>query len=259
MKKQLTIIKIGGNVINKPAQLAAVLADFHAIEGAKLLVHGGGRAASQLSKKMGIVPNLINGRRVTDAATLEIVVMVYAGLINKQVVAQLQAIGCPAIGLSGADLNAIQAHKRVVKDIDYGWVGDIDSINHQGIESLLNAGAVPVFCPITHDKQGHLLNTNADTIAATLAAGLAALYQVRLVYCFEKQGVLSEPTDDDSVIPHITKATYQQYKTTGVITAGMIPKMDNAFMALENGTAVVVIGGLNAILDKTVGTKVSLR
>ena len=168
-------------------------------------------------------------------------------------------MNCPAIGLSGADFNVLQSHKRIVKEIDYGWVGDIDAVNSQGIKALIEMGAVPVFCPITHDKQGHLLNTNADTISATLAASLAKLYDVRLVYCFEKQGVLSDPEDDDSVIPAITKQSYQTLRQTGVITEGMIPKIDNAFMAVEGGAVSVVIGGLNAILDEAVGTTVSLE
>jgi acetylglutamate kinase len=207
---KLQIIKIGGNVINDKAKLAAALAEFAKIPTLKILVHGGGRKASELSKQMGIEPTMINGRRVTDEATLEIVTMVYSGLLNTQIVADLQALGCNAMGLNGADLNAIQTHKRVVKDIDFGFVGDVDSCNAELISELIYLGISPVFCAITHDKKGQLLNTNADTIASTLAIALSEYFDVTLTYTFEKPGVLYDANDDNSLIPLIKKADYEQ-------------------------------------------------
>ena len=240
---KLQIIKIGGNVINDKAKLAAALAEFAKIPTLKILVHGGGRKASELSKQMGIEPTMINGRRVTDEATLEIVTMVYSGLLNTQIVADLQALGCNAMGLNGADLNAIQTHKRVVKDIDFGFVGDVDSCNAELISELIYLGISPVFCAITHDKKGQLLNTNADTIASTLAIALSEYFDVTLTYTFEKPGVLYDANDDNSLIPLIKKADYEQLKTDKIIFEGMIPKIDNAFLALEKGVELVEIGG----------------
>ncbi|MFK7937117.1 MAG: acetylglutamate kinase [Saprospiraceae bacterium] len=239
----LTILKIGGNVIENDAELRAVLQGFTQIEGHKILVHGGGRRATEMLPQLGIEPKMINGRRITDAATLEVVTMVYAGLINKKIVSLLQSFSNQAIGLSGADLNTIQSHKRIVRDIDYGFAGDIDYVNTEAIRGLLEMNATPVFCAITHDKQGQLLNTNADTIAATLAGSLAEFYDTTLMYCFEKNGVLSEPENDDSVIRVINEMTYQSYKQSGIISAGMIPKMDNAFFALSKGVKEVQICG----------------
>lgn len=240
---KLQIIKIGGNVINDKAKLAAALAEFAKIPTLKILVHGGGRKASELSKQMGIEPTMINGRRVTDEATLEIVTMVYSGLLNTQIVADLQALGCNAMGLNGADLNSIQTHKRVVKDIDFGFVGDVDSCNAELISELIYLGISPVFCAITHDKKGQLLNTNADTIASTLAIALSEYFDVTLTYTFEKPGVLYDANDDNSLIPLIKKADYEQLKTDKIIFEGMIPKIDNAFLALEKGVELVEIGG----------------
>ncbi|MEM1121383.1 MAG: acetylglutamate kinase [Bacteroidota bacterium] len=256
MKKKLTVVKIGGNVINDKVLLAKVLADFAAIEEAKILVHGGGKKASALMRQMGMQPKMIEGRRITDAATLEVVTMVYAGLINKKVVADLQAIGCNAIGLTGADLNSIQSHKRIVKDIDYGFVGDIDHISAGNISKLLIADFIPVFCAITHDKNGQLLNTNADSIASRLAVGVSDLFEVTLVLCFEKDGVLSDSEDDTSVIPTLTHDQFQAYKQSGVIYEGMIPKVEGAFYALQNGVANVFIAGTSALAENgKVGTK----
>lgn len=247
MKEKLTVVKIGGNVINDEALLSKILADFTALKEAKILVHGGGKRASALMRQMGMLPNLVEGRRITDAATLEVVTMVYAGLINKKIVADLQAIGENAIGLTGADLNSIQSHKRIVKTIDYGFVGDIDHIGTDNIAKLIDVDFTPVFCAITHDKQGQLLNTNADSIASRIAVGMSDLYDVQLILCFEKDGVLSDANDDTSVIPQLTYPQFQEYKASGIIYEGMIPKMDGAFYALQNGVQEVFVAGTNAL------------
>ena len=259
MKSPLTILKIGGNIINKEPILAKVLQDFANLPEKKILIHGGGRRASEMMRSLGIEPTIIDGRRVTDAATLEIVTMIYAGLINKNIVAKLQAINCNAIGLSGADLNTIQSHKRVIKEIDYGFVGDIDAVNGLAISQLLQSGFVPAFCAITHDKKGQLLNTNADSIASTIAAAMSRYFQTKLVLCFEKDGVLSDPTDDASVIPSINSDQFKKYKATGVISDGMIPKMEGAFFAMQNGVENVYIAGIHALENTTIkGTKLCL-
>lgn len=249
MKEQLTVVKIGGNVINDEALLSKVLKDFAALKERKILIHGGGKRASALMRQMGMQPNLVEGRRITDAATLEVVTMVYAGLINKKVVADLQAIGENAIGLTGADLNAIQSHKRIVKEIDYGFVGDIDKIESTNISKLLGADFTPVFCAITHDKQGQLLNTNADSIASRVAVGMSELFEVTLILCFEKDGVLRDANDDTSVIPRLEYEQFQAYKKSGIIYEGMIPKMEGAFYALQNGVANVFIAGTTALAE----------
>lgn len=246
---QLTLVKIGGNVINDEEKLNKFLQDFAKIEGYKLLVHGGGKVASTISKKLGVEPNLIDGRRITDAATLEIVTMVYAGLINKQIVAKLQAADCPSIGLSGADGNLIRAHKRKHSSIDYGFVGDIDKVDKNVVLTLLEEGFVPIVCALTHDKKGNMLNTNADTIANALAIAMCKKMQVQLYYIFEKDGVLSNPLDDESVISQLNQEDYKIHKTAGVISDGMIPKLDNAFGALEKGVNKVVIGSPKLIAD----------
>lgn len=259
MQERLTIVKIGGNIINNEPVLQQVLQDFKNLPEKKILIHGGGRKASELMRKMGMQPTMIDGRRVTDAATLEIVTMVYAGLINKQVVAKLQAMDCNALGMSGADANAIQSHKRIVKEIDYGWVGDIDVVGGKNICQLLIAGFVPVFCAITHDKTGQLLNTNADSIASTVAAAMSAYFSTQLILCFEKDGVLSDPNDDASVIASITAEEFEIHKSTGVISAGMIPKMEGAFFALQNGVEQVYIAGIHALANPVKkGTKLCL-
>ena len=250
MKKQLKIIKIGGNVINSSEQLDAFVHDFAKLEGLKILVHGGGRKATEIADALGLEPKMIGGRRITDEANLDIVTMVYAGLINKKIVAKLQNSGCNALGLSGADANVIRAHKRVVKDIDYGFAGDIDQVECQTISLFLNSGLVPVFSAITHDAQGQLLNTNADTIAAELAKGLSHDFEVELVYCFEKKGVLQQVEDDDSVIEQIDKNKYEYLKESGVITEGMLPKMENCFDALQAGVYKVHIGNASLLSNK---------
>jgi len=244
----MTILKIGGNVLNKPTALADALDYFATLEESAILVHGGGRKASEVITEMGREPKMTDGRRITDAPTLEIVTMVYAGLINKQVVADLQARGCNAIGLSGADGNAILAEKRPVKTIDYGFAGDVLGANAALLKTLLAAGLRPVLCPITHDGRGQLLNTNADTIANETAIALArAGESVSLRYCFEFPGVMRDVKDMDSRIPTLTPETYAAYKADGTIAGGMIPKLDNAFAAVAAGVGEVVIGDLAAL------------
>jgi acetylglutamate kinase len=243
----IRILKIGGKIMEDIPNRQKVLASFAGWDGAKILVHGGGNRASELSKKLNIEPNVHEGRRITDAATLEIVTMVYAGLSNKTIVSELQSFGCNALGLSGADLNSIQAKKRTVKNIDYGFVGDIEQINTIMLTQLIALGITPIFCAITHDLQGQLLNTNADTIAAQLAIALSVFFQVQLIYSFEKPGVLSDTNNLSSVIPTITPMLYQQHKSSGIIFAGMIPKLDNAFAAIEQGVHEVVIGGTDPL------------
>lgn len=245
--KKLHVIKIGGNIINNPEILAEVLADVAQLSGLKILVHGGGRKASEVLQNMGIAPKMIDGRRITDKATLEVVTMVYAGLINKNIVAQLQALNCMAVGLTGADLNSIQAHKRLVKTIDFGFVGDVDEVNAEAIRALLEVDFTPVFSPITHDKQGQLLNTNADTIAAALAAGLSKYYEVTLRFCFEKVGVLLDVNDENSAIRLLDKAEYERCKAEKLIFDGMLPKIDNAFEALNKGVQNVFICSTKAL------------
>lgn len=256
--QELNIIKIGGNILDKPTQLYRFLSDFASLPGAKILVHGGGKIASTIGQRLGIMPKYVEGRRITDAETLELVIMVYGGLINKQVVAQLQALHCNAMGLSGADANTILASKRPVREIDYGFAGDVAgnrSINAEVLHGLLELDITPVFAPLTHDGDGNLLNTNADTIASVLATALASLYQVKLIYCFEKKGVLQDAADDYSVIPKIDKAKFMGLKETGVVTAGMIPKLDNAFAALGQGVHAVQIGDAAEINDIVAGGK----
>ncbi|KUG07924.1 acetylglutamate kinase [Solirubrum puertoriconensis] len=243
MKETLKLFKIGGGVLDDDAQLHRFVQAFAQVPGRKILVHGGGKGASQMLSDLGIAPQMVQGRRITDAATLDVVTMFYAGKTNKQLVALLQASGVNALGLSGADGNVIRAVKRPVKDIDYGFVGDLpaNSVDAATLHTLIQAELTPVLCAITHDGHGQLLNTNADTIASTVARALAGRYEVELHYCFEKNGVLLDVNDDNSVIPQIVPAQYQQLKADGVIAAGMIPKLDNAFAALEAGVEKVVI------------------
>ncbi len=252
--EKLFVVKIGGNIIDDDAKLAAFLISFAAIQGKKILVHGGGKLATRLAEDMKVPQQMIDGRRITDAETLKIVTMVYAGYINKNIVAQLQARGANAIGLSGADGNAIQAHKRVHPTLDYGFVGDVDSINVPLLKTLLNQELAIVLAPITHDKQGLLLNTNADTIAQETAKGLSQHYDVQLIYSFEKSGVLLDANDDSTVINAITPAYYQQLKNEQKIFAGMIPKLDNAFAALNSGVKKVIIGKAEQLQQLIAGT-----
>lgn len=239
---ELSIIKIGGNIIDDEAKLAAFLDSFAAIKGKKILVHGGGKLATKVAEGLGIQQQLVDGRRITDAETLKIVTMVYTGTINKGIVAGLQARGCDAIGLSGADGNAILAHKRIHPTLDYGYVGDVDAVNTSLLTSLLFLDKTLVFAPITHDGKGQLLNTNADTIAQEIARGLSATFEVSLIYSFEKSGVLLDAADDRSVITRLNPSYYQELKQNQVIFAGMIPKLDNAFAALRSGVVKVIIG-----------------
>ncbi len=244
VEKVLYVIKIGGNVIDNSENLHRFLKDFTALPGFKVLVHGGGKVATQLSETLGIEPKLVDGRRITDIETLRIVTMVYGGLINKNIVAQLQRYGTNAIGLTGADGDFIRAKKRPVKTIDYGFVGDLDdkSVRTQNLAGLLEAGFTPVFCALTHDGGGQLLNTNADTIASVLAVALAKVYKTTLVYCFEKKGVLKDISDEGSLIREIDPESYEELKKLQVIHSGMLPKLDNAFSAIACGVSGVVIG-----------------
>jgi acetylglutamate kinase len=254
---QLIIIKIGGNVVDNPSVLSKALDDFAQIPQRKILVHGGGKIADVLLKKLNIEPQKIEGRRITDEATLDVVTMVYAGLINKKIVAQLQARGCNAMGLTGADLNAILAHKRTKGNVDYGFAGDIDAVNTEGVAALLGIAQTLVFAPITHDKKGQLLNTNADTIASTLAVSLSSKFKTTLKYVFEKKGVLKDINDENSVIANINFDAFQKGKSDGTFFEGMIPKLDNAFDAMKNGVQSVVICGIEGI-NEDIGTTLSL-
>jgi acetylglutamate kinase len=239
---RVTLIKIGGNIIDNPSELEKFLTDFSKIEGHKVLIHGGGKSATKMAESIGLVPQMIDGRRITDAAMLDVVVMIYAGQINKNIVAQLQAKNNNAIGFSGADGNLIQSTKRNHPTIDYGFVGDVKQVNTSLLATLLENNIVPVFCAITHDKNGQLLNTNADTIASELAIALSENFDVTLTYCFEKQGVLSDSEDDDSVITEINAELYEKLKAEKVIHSGMIPKLDNCFNSLSKGVQTIKIG-----------------
>lgn len=242
MMEKITVIKVGGAVVEDEAQLTQLLQDFSAIEGRKVLVHGGGRRATKVAGQLGIETQMVNGRRITDASMLEVVTMVYGGLVNKNVVARLQAQGIDALGLTGADIDVIRSHKRPLKNgIDYGFVGDVDRADGDKLHTLIEAGIVPVMAPLTHDGMGNILNTNADTIAGETAKALAKHYDVTLVFCFEKKGVLSNPDDDRSVIPTITRADFDRYVADGTISGGMIPKIENAFNAIDAGVGRVVI------------------
>ncbi|MCG9792781.1 acetylglutamate kinase [Flavobacterium algicola] len=241
-KPSLTIVKIGGNIIDDANELKHFLSDFSKIDGHKLLVHGGGKSATKMAKSIGLVPQMIDGRRITDAAMLEVVVMIYAGQINKEVVAQLQANNTNAIGFSGADGNLIQSEKRNHPTIDYGFVGDVKKVNTPLLQTLITNGITPVFCAITHDKKGQLLNTNADTIASELSIALSEVFDVTLNYCFEKPGVLYDAEDDSSVIDQINQELYTKLKNEKAIHSGMIPKLDNCFNSLAKGVQKIRIG-----------------
>ncbi|RYY30655.1 MAG: acetylglutamate kinase [Sphingobacteriaceae bacterium] len=251
---KLYVIKIGGNVIDNSANLHQFLKDFSALNGLKILVHGGGKVATQVSASMGIEAKMVDGRRITDIETLRVVTMVYAGLINKNMVAQLQRYHNNAIGLTGADGNFIRAKKRPVKTIDYGFAGDLDkhSVQAESISKLLDAGFTPVFCALTHDGNGQMLNTNADTIAAALAVSLSKIYETTLIYCFEKKGVLQDVDDEDSLISEIDPERYEQLKLEKIVSEGMLPKLDNAFDAIKSGVKEVIIGQADELhlLDK---------
>jgi acetylglutamate kinase len=241
-QKPLSIIKIGGNIIDNPSELRSFLLDFSKIEGFKILVHGGGKSATKMAESIGLKPQMIDGRRITNAPMLDIAVMIYAGQINKNIVAQLQSHNTNAMGFSGADGNLIQSTKRNHPTIDYGFVGDVEKVNTSLLEILLSSQITPVFCAITHDGNGQLLNTNADTIASELAIALSQIFDVTLNYCFEKPGVLLDSEDDSSIIEQINTALYTKLKTDGTIHSGMIPKLDNCFNSLSKGVQKIKIG-----------------
>lgn len=243
----LTLIKVGGKIVEEASSLQHLLTDFAAISGHKLLVHGGGRSATRIAEQLGIESRMVDGRRITDAETLRVVTMVYGGLVNKNIVAGLQARGVNALGLTGADMDVIRSVKRPVKDIDYGYVGDVERVDARLLGDLIARGVVPVMAPLTHDGAGNLLNTNADTIASETARALAARFDVTLVYCFEKKGVLRDPDDEDSVIPSLNRRSFEALTADGTIAGGMIPKIENALAAIEAGVKRVIITRADAI------------
>jgi len=258
--ESLYVIKIGGNIVDNPVLLTTCLQSFAKVKGQVILVHGGGKMATSIAQSMGVEQTMVEGRRITDEASLKIVTMVYAGYINKNIVAQLQALGINAMGLSGVDGNLIQAHKRTHDIIDYGFVGDIDAVNTNLLLQLLSTNTKLVVAPITHDGKGQLLNTNADTIAQSLATALASSYKVHLIYGFEKEGVLKDINDPRSVIAHISRPLYATLKDQKLIFEGMIPKIDNAYAALDNGVQSVIIGKaekMNELMNGTAGTTIT--
>lgn len=258
MKEHLTIIKVGGKIVENPESLNSLLKDFAAVEGKKLLVHGGGRSATQMAARLGVETKMVDGRRITDEAMLEVVTMVYGGLVNKRIVAGLQALGIDAVGLTGADMNIVLSDKRKVSAVDYGWVGDVKRVNAEAVATLIESGCCPVVAPLTHDGCGHLLNTNADTMAGEMAKAMAAHYDVTLMFCFEKPGVLADENDDSSLIPTITPAVLDDLKRRGVVSGGMIPKLDNAIACVSAGVESVVITQADRIADPYAGTKICL-
>lgn len=253
--EKLTLIKVGGKIVEEPDTLQQLLRDFSSIEGHKVLVHGGGRSATKIASQLGIESQMVNGRRITDAEMLKVVTMVYGGLVNKNIVAGLQSLQVNALGLTGADMNIMRSDKRPVKDVDYGFVGDVKEVNADVLASLIQQGIVPVLAPLTHDKQGHMLNTNADTIAGEAAKALAKYFDVTLMFCFEKKGVLLNEDDNESVIPEIDRASFQKYVAEGIIQGGMIPKLENAFQAIDAGVKEVIITQASEI-HKHTGTRV---
>lgn len=253
--EKLTLVKVGGKIVEEEETLQALLQDFSQIEGFKVLVHGGGRSATRLAAQLGIESKMVNGRRITDAETLKVVTMVYGGLVNKNIVAGLQAQGVNALGLTGADMNLMRSDKRPVAEVDYGFVGDVKEVNAGLLASLIRQGIVPVLAPLTHDKQGNMLNTNADTIAGEAAKALARHFEVTLMFCFEKKGVLSDENDDESVISEIDRDTFRRLVEKGVIQGGMIPKLENAYQAIDAGVKEVIITEASEI-HKGGGTKV---
>ena len=248
MREKITVVKVGGAVVEDEAQLTLLLKHFSAISGRKVLIHGGGRRATQVAASLGIESKMVGGRRITDKDMLSVVTMVYGGLVNKNLVARLQANGVNALGLTGADIDVIRSHKRPIKDgIDFGFVGDVDHADGKMLSKLIEAGITPVMAPLTHDGEGNILNTNADTIASETAKALAQYYDVTLIFSFEKKGVLSNPDDDNSVIPSITRADFIRYKADGTISGGMLPKIENALNAIDAGVSRVIITLATAI------------
>ena len=253
--EKLTLVKVGGKIVEEKESLDALLASFTSLGGLKALVHGGGRSATKIAEQLGIETKMVNGRRITDEAMLKVVTMVYGGLVNKNIVAKLQSMGLNALGLTGADLGYMTSDKRPVKDVDYGFVGDVKKVDSDILADLIAKGVVPVLAPLTHDGKGNLLNTNADTIAGEAAKALAKHFEVTLVFCFEKKGVLRDENDDDSVIEQITKSDFEKYVADGTIQGGMIPKLENAFAAIDAGVKQVVITRADQ-LGKNTGTTV---
>ena len=264
---KITVVKVGGGIVEDEKSLSALLDKFARIEGLKVLVHGGGRSATKVADQLGIQQTMIGGRRITDAETLKVVTMVYAGLVNKNIVAQLQARGVNALGLTGADMNVIVSHRRPIKQVkmedgtvqpvDYGFVGDVDKVNADLLADLIAKGVVPVVSPIGHDGKGNLLNTNADTIASQVAIALAQHFEVTLMFCFEKRGVLRDPEDDNSVIPQITASDFPRLVEEGIVSGGMLPKLENSFAAISAGVKEVVITQADQIDQKGEGTHLS--
>lgn len=249
--EKITVVKIGGNVIDDPAVLKRFIADFAAMPGPKILVHGGGKVATRLAERLELKVQMVDGRRITDKGTLDVVTMVYAGLVNKQLVASLQAEGCNALGMSGADGNAVTARRRAPQPIDYGFVGDIEKVDSRLLGRLLEAGVTPVFCAIMHDGQGTLLNCNADSVASAIALGAAQIAPAELVFCFEKSGVLRDPDDETTLIREITAESYAALKAGGIVSKGMIPKVENALKAVANGVRSVTIKHSENLLNDT--------
>lgn len=239
--EKLTLVKVGGKIVETPDTLQRLLRDFASIEGRKVLVHGGGRAATQIASRLGIESRMVDGRRVTDVEMLKVAIMVYGGLVNKNIVAGLQALQVNALGLTGADMNIVRSEKRPVEVVDYGFVGDVKEVDAETLASLVGQGIVPVLAPLTHDRRGHMLNTNADTIAGEAAKALARYFDVTLVFCFEKKGILLDEQDDETVISEIDRESFRKYVAGGIIQGGMIPKLENAFRAIDAGVRQVII------------------
>ena len=254
--EKLTLIKVGGKIVEEQATLSCLLASFAAIPGRKVLVHGGGRSATAMASRLGIESRMVGGRRITDKAMLEVVTMVYAGLVNKNIVAGLQALGVNALGMTGADMNILLSDKRPVGEVDYGYVGDVRRVDAAALSALIEMGVVPVIAPLTHDGRGSMLNTNADTMAGETAKALASRYEVSLVYCFEKRGVLRDENDDNSVIAEMTRQQFETYRAEGVVQGGMIPKLENAFDAIRHGVREVIITRADAIGQPHEGTRI---
>ena len=254
--EKLTLIKVGGKIVEEADTLPRLLQDFAAIEGYKVLVHGGGRSATKIASQLGIESKMVNGRRITDSDMLNVVTMVYGGLVNKRIVAGLQALNINALGLTGADMNVIRSEKRPVTEIDYGFVGDVKEVNADLLSTLIKQGIVPVLAPLTHDKKGNMLNTNADTIAGEAAKALAKYFDVTLMFCFEKKGVLLDENDDESVIPELSRDSFKRYVEAGIIQGGMIPKLENAYQAIDAGVKQVIITKASEI-GKDCGTRIA--
>lgn len=255
-KEKLTIVKVGGKIVEDEASLKTLLHQFFGIEGRKLLVHGGGRSATQMAARLGIETRMIEGRRVTDDEMLRVVTMVYGGLVNKHIVTMLQAEGLNAVGLTGADMDIVRSHRRPAGAVDYGWVGDVERVDAAAVATLVDCGYCPVVAPLTHDGRGNLLNTNADTMAAEIAIAMSERFEVTLVFCFEMMGVLADPENADSVIPVITPELYVDLKERGIVGGGMIPKLDNAMACVGRGVSSVVITRADRISDRGSGTRI---